>query len=193
MTEQLSNNSGETAQTSTEQLSDNPGETTQTPKNDGWSNFPPFQGDKPAETPTEQDEISLEAVENAPEDLADIDPDQDPDQVSEYDDQLDQEEHDEYKERMKAWEKIQKMMKQIQDQLISELQKYYEDNHDKAPEERSDTLPSLVNGFEDKIEASLNEASSPDDFIQTIINKISPDGVKEVKDRIKAIATGAGE
>ena len=36
--------------------------------------IPPFQGDKPAEKPTEQDGTSSEVIENTPDYLSDIDP-----------------------------------------------------------------------------------------------------------------------
>lgn len=103
-----------------------------------------------------------------------------------YGDQLDPERRDAFQEKMEAWKKIQEMMKQIQDQMISELRAYYKANHGKTPEERSGSLPNLVNGLEGKIEESLSEASSPDEFIQTIIGKMSADERKEIKDRISS-------
>ena len=83
-------------------------------------------------------------------------------------------------------------MKQIQDQMINELRAYFEANHSKSPEERSD-LPDLVSGLEDKISESLGEASSPDEFIQTLMNKMSDDEKKGIKDRIKTMAGGNNE
>lgn len=63
-------------------------------------------------------------------------------------------------------------MKQIQDQMMNELQAYFEANHGKNPDERSGSLPNLVNGLENKINDSLVETSSPDEFIKTIMGKI---------------------
>lgn len=110
-----------------------------------------------------------------------------------YGDQLDPEKRDAFQEKMEAWKKIQELMKQIQDQMMSELRAYYEANHDKSPEERDGKLPNLVDGLEDKIGEALGEASSPDDFIQKIIGKISDDEKKAVKSRIKTMAGGDDE
>lgn len=57
-----------------EQLNNNSESAPQTPDSNGWSDFPPFQGDKPAEKSAEQDDASSEAIENAPDYLSDIDP-----------------------------------------------------------------------------------------------------------------------
>ena len=107
-----------------------------------------------------------------------------------YGDQLDPEKRDAFQEKMEAWKKIQELMKQIQDQMMNDLRAYFEENHNKSLEERSGTLPSLVSGLENKVNESLNEASSADDFIQKIIGKMSDDEKKEIKSRIK---TTAGE
>lgn len=77
--------------------------------------------------------------------------------------------------------------------MMSELRAYYEANHDKSPEERDGKLPNLVDGLEDKIGEALGEASSPDDFIQKIIGKMSDDEKKAVKSRIKTMAGGDNE
>lgn len=107
-----------------------------------------------------------------------------------YGDQLDPEKRDAFQEKMEAWKKIQELMKQIQDQMMRELKAYYETNHGKTPEERSGELPSLVDGLESKIDEALGEASSPDDFIQKIVGKMSDDEKKAVKSRIKTMAGG---
>ena len=107
-----------------------------------------------------------------------------------YGDQLDPEKRKAFQEKMEAWKKIQELMKQIQNQMMNDLKAYYEANHDKSPEERNGNLPSLVDGLEDKIDEALGEASSPDDFIQKIVGKMSDDEKKAVKNRIKTLATG---
>lgn len=106
-----------------------------------------------------------------------------------YGDQLDPEKREAFQEKMDAWKKTQEMTRQIQEQIIKELREYYDVNHGKAPEERSGSLPNFLNGFESKIEASLDEASGSDKFIQTIIDKLSADERKKIKDRIK-VAVG---
>lgn len=110
-----------------------------------------------------------------------------------YGNPVDQEKRDAFQEKMEAWQKIQEQMKQIQDQMINELRAYFETNHSKSPDERSDSLPNLVSGLEDKIGESLGEASSPDEFIQTLMNKMSDDEKKGIKDRIKTMAGGNNE
>ena len=107
-----------------------------------------------------------------------------------YGDQLDPEKRDAFQEKMEAWKKIQELMKQIQDQMMNDLRAYFEENHNKSLEERSGTLPGLVSGIEGKINDSLDEASSADDFIQKIISKMSNDEKKEIKSRIKNAAGG---
>ena len=111
----------------------------------------------------------------------------------EYGEPVAQERRDAFQGKLEAWKKIQELMKQIQDQMINELRAYFETNHGKNPEERSGSLPNLVTGLEDKINESLVEASSPDEFIQTIMGKMSTDEKKEIKDRIKTMAGGNNE
>ena len=106
---------------------------------------------------------------------------------------VDPKKRDAFQEKMEAWQKIQEQMRQIQDQMINELCTYFEANHSKSPDERSDSLPNLVSGLEDKISESLGEASSPDEFIQTLMNKMSDDEKKGIKDRIKTMAGGNNE
>ena len=106
---------------------------------------------------------------------------------------VDQEKRDAFQEKMEAWQKIQEQMRQIQDQMINELRAYFEANHSKGPDERFDSLPNLVSGLEDKISESLGEASSPDEFIRTLMNKMSDDEKKGIKDRIKTMAGGNNE
>lgn len=110
-----------------------------------------------------------------------------------YGEPISQEKRDAFQEKMEAWQKIQEQMKQIQDQMINELRKYFEANHDKTPDERSGSLPNLVSGLEDKISESLGEASSSDEFIQTLMSKMSDDEKKGIKDKIKTIAGGNNE
>lgn len=99
-----------------------------------------------------------------------------------YGDQLDPERRKVFQEKMGEWKKTQETMKQIQDQMVSELKAYYE--------KRSDTLPSFVGGFEGKINEALGEASNSDEFIQAVMNKMTAEDKKAVKDRIKALAMG---
>ena len=96
---------------------------------------------------------------------------------------------DMFQEKLKAWRKNQELMNQIQSQMINDLKGYYESNHGKTPEEHNSELPSLVYGLEDKINEVLEEASSSDDFIQRLINKMSDDEKKAVKNRIKNLVT----
>lgn len=110
-----------------------------------------------------------------------------------YGDQLDPEKRDAFQEKMEAWKKIQEAMGQIQDQIMRELRAYYDANRGKPQEERSGGLPSLVNGLEGKMDEALIEASSPDDFIQKVIGKMSDDERKTIKSRIKAMAEGRNE
>ena len=59
----------------TGQSAKNPEGTTGTPNDDnGWSNFPPYRGNKPVEKPIREELASLETVENVPNYLSDIDP-----------------------------------------------------------------------------------------------------------------------
>ena len=105
-----------------------------------------------------------------------------------YGNQLDPEKRDTFQKKMETWKKTQETMRQIQDQMINELQAYYEANHDKTPGERSGSLPNLVSGLGPKVEESLVEASNPNDFIQIILSKMSPDEKKEIKERIETLA-----
>lgn len=111
----------------------------------------------------------------------------------EYGEPVAQERRDAFQEKLEAWKKIQELMRQIQDQMMNELRAYFETNHGKNPEEHSGSLPNLVTGLEDKVNESLVEASSPDEFIQTIMSKMSANEKKEIKDRIKTMAGGNSE
>ena len=104
--------------------------------------------------------------------------------------QLDIEKLKAFQEKMETWKKNRESMNQIQDQMTNDLKTYYETNRNKTPEEHSGNLPSLVDGFEDKINEALGEASSSDDFIQKIASKMSSNEKKEIKDRIKNLVMG---
>lgn len=106
----------------------------------------------------------------------------------EYGKPVSQEKRDAFQEKMEAWKKIQETMKQMQDQMMSDLRDYYESNHDKAPEESSVELPSLMEGFESIVNEALGESSSSNDFIQKIIGRMSDSEKKAIKDRIKSLA-----
>ena len=108
--------------------------------------------------------------------------------LGKYGEPVDQEKREAFQKKMDAWKKIQELMKQIQGQMISDLKAYYEANHGKALEERSGKLPSLVDELENKINGVLEEASSPDDFVQKIIDSMSDNEKKALKSRIKALA-----
>lgn len=56
-----------------ERINSSPGESTQSTDNNGWSDFPPFQGNKPSEESTGQNEPSSESIEDTPDYLSDID------------------------------------------------------------------------------------------------------------------------
>ena len=102
----------------------------------------------------------------------------------EYGKPVSQEKRDAFQEKMEAWKKS----KQMQDQMVSDLRDYYESNHDKAPEESSVELPSLMEGFEGIVNEALGESSSSNDFIQKIIGRMSDSEKKAIKDRIKSLA-----
>ena len=106
----------------------------------------------------------------------------------EYGDQVDPERRGIFQEKMEAWKKIQKRMKKLQDQMINDLRVYFDANYNKPLEERSGSLPSFMTGFEGKIEESLNEAPNSNEFVKTIMEKISSEEKKEIKDRIKQAA-----
>ena len=79
-------------------------------------------------------------------------------------------------------------MKQIQEQMMNDLKGYYEFNHGKAPEEHGVELLSLMDGFESIVNEVLGKASSSNDFIQKIIDRMSDSEEKVIKDRIKSLA-----
>lgn len=108
--------------------------------------------------------------------------------LGKYGEPISQEKRDAFQEKMEAWKKIQEQTKQIQDQMINELRAYFEANHNKSSKERSESLPNLVSGLEGEISESLSEVSSPDEFIQTLMDKMSDDEKKRIRDRIKTMA-----
>lgn len=79
-------------------------------------------------------------------------------------------------------------MEKILDQTMTDLEVYYETNHSKLPQERDGNLPSLLNGFEGKINEILREASSADDFIEKIIGKMSNSEKESIKDKLRNLA-----
>lgn len=79
-------------------------------------------------------------------------------------------------------------MEKILDQTMTDLEVYYETKHSKLPQERDGNLPSLLNGFEVKINEILSEASSADDFIEKIIGKMSNSEKESIKDKLRNLA-----
>ncbi len=106
-----------------------------------------------------------------------------------YGEPVSQERSNSFQEKLKAWKEIQEKMNQVQGQMMGELRAYYEVNHGRPFEERSGSLPSLVTGFKDRIEDSLSEASNSDEFIQAVMEKLSLEEKREIKERIKEIAS----
>ena len=94
---------------------------------------------------------------------------------------------DNFQEKLQIWQNDQEIRQQIQAQLISDLVAYFKASHDRNSGELP-ALPSIVAGFEGKINVATEEASDANDFIQKIVGKLTRDEKQTIKDRIKEIA-----
>ncbi len=92
-----------------------------------------------------------------------------------------------FQAKLEAWQKVQELMKRMQDQLIGELKEYFELRREN---DENVAVPALMNGFGEKIDAAFEKSSNPDEFVSQILGSLSSGEKKEIKDRIRVAAGG---